>query len=545
MVKNLLSLLSARQNSILSGALVLMLTITASKFLGLIRDRMLSATFTPDNTAVFLASFRIPDLIFQLLIFGALSVAFIPVFTDFLHQKGKDNAFALASDVFNVFILIFCAISLLIAFWAVPLTQLVVPGFSESQKITTAHLTQIMLIGQVLLAIGSFFAGVSQSFQRFVIPALAGVFYNLGVILGIILLSPSIGVYGPAVGVILGAFLHVLVQIPLISSLGFKYRFNFNPSSLGVLEICKLMGIRTIGLAVEQINETVGLILASIVSTASVTYLTFAQHLQTVPIGLFGATMAQAALPVLSQEQSKGEMESFRVTLLTTVHQILFLTLPATAILIVLRVPAVRLVFGASQFNWEATVLTGRTVAFLAVGLTAQSLSLLLVRAFYALKDTKTPVIVSLFSVTLNIILSIFFVQSLHLGVWSLGVAYAVSANLSLFLLVGFLDVRIGKFADSKLLLPALKMCVAALVSAVFLYIPVKYLDQLVFDTTRTWNLMVLTTIAAIFGLGVYLGLVWLMRVKELETFSALIKKIYRLQTKVKTEEIVKETTLV
>lgn len=541
MVKNLLTLLSARQNSILSGALVLMLTITASKFLGLIRDRMLSATFTPDNTAIFLASFRIPDLVFQLLIFGALSVAFIPVFTDFLHQKNKNEAFKLAADVFNVFIFSFCLISLLIAFWAVPLTGLVVPGFSESQKLTTAHLTQIMLIGQVLLAIGSFFTGISQSFQRFVIPALAGVFYNVGVILGIIFLAPRIGVYGPAIGVIGGAFLHVLIQVPLIKSLGFRYKFNFRPKSQGVLEIFKLMGVRTLGLAVEQINETVGLILASIVSTASVTYLTFAQHLQTVPISLFGVTIAQAALPVLSQEQSKGEMESFRLTLLTTIHQILFLTLPATAILIILRIPAVRLVFGAAQFNWEATVLTGRTVAFLAVGLVTQALSLLLVRAFYALKDTKTPVIVSLFSVTLNIILSVVFVKVIHLEVWSLGVASAVSSNLSLFLLIGYLEKKIGNFADSKLFLPGIKMLLATVISAVFLYIPVKYLDQLVFDTTRTFNLIILTGIASLFGLAIYLLLVWLFKVQELETFGNLIKKVYEVQLQVKTEELVAE----
>jgi putative peptidoglycan lipid II flippase len=148
--------------------------------------------------------------------------------------------------------------------------------------------------------------------------------------------------------------------------------------------------------------------------------LTFAQHLSAVPVGLFGATIAQAALPVLSREHARGETESFKVTLLTTLHQILFLTLPATAMLIILRIPIVRLVFGASEFTWEDNVLTGRTTAFLALGLAAYSVTLLLVRGFYAYKDTKTPVIVSLITVLVNVLLSVLFVQVCHcsFGFW-------------------------------------------------------------------------------------------------------------------------------
>lgn len=543
MVKNLLSLLSARQNTILSGAAILMLTVLASKFLGLIRDRLLSYSFTPDTTAIFLASFRIPDLVFQLMVFGALSVAFIPVFTDYLHQKGEKEAFEFASDTFNIFFLAFSVLSTIIFFAAIPLTSLIVPGFNPWQKELTAHLTQIILLGQVLLCIGSFFAGIAQSYQRFIIPALAGVFYNVGVILGIIFLTPFWGIYGPAFGVVLGAALHVLIQLPLINVLGFRHRWNLQWRNAGVRQVIKLMSMRTVGLAAEQINETIGIVLASLISTASVTYLTFAQHLQTVPIGLFGATMAQAALPVLSREQARKEPESFKLTLLTTMHQILFLTLPMAAILIVLRIPMVRLVFGASQFDWEATVLTGLTVAFLAVGLVGQSAALLLIRAFYALKDTKTPVVASVLTVAVNIVLSILFVSVLHWEVWGLGVAYAVSTNLSLFILLYFLHKKLGGFGPGQLISPALKMLVAAVTSAIALYIPVKALDQLVFDTTKTMNLLALTTIASLFGLGVYLLLVWLMRVEELRTFGNLIKRIYHLQSRVKSEETIEDPT--
>lgn len=519
-----------------------MITVAASKVLGLVRDRLLAHTFTTDQTAVFLAAFRLPDLMFQLLIFGAVSVAFIPVFTDYLHHKGDGEAFSFASDILNVTLSMFIVISLVVLVFALPLTNLIVPGFTPGQKETAASLTQIIMLGQILLVIGAFFAAICQSYQRFIIPALAALFYNLGIILGIIFLTPFVGLMGPAIGVIIGALLHGLIQLPLVSSLGFKHRLSFNLSNEGIKEVMGLMSIRTIGVAAEQLNETIGVVLASLISASSVTFLTFAQHLQTVPIGLFGATLAQAALPVLSQERSRGEDESFKVTLLTTMHQIMFLCLPATAILIVLRIPAVRLVFGAWRFDWTATVLTGKTMAWLSVGLAAQGVALLLVRGFYALKDTRTPVIVSVITVSLNIALSFFLVRILHYEVWGLGISYALVSNLSVVLLLYFLNKKVGGFKAGDLYVPALKMITAATISAIALYLPLKALDQLVFDTTRTINLLLLTGVASVFGLSVYLLLVWLLKVKELETFGNLALRLYRMQFRLKSEEIVRET---
>ena len=236
-------------------------------------------------------------------------------------------------------------------------------------------------------------------------------------------------------------------------------------------------------------------------------------------------------------------MEQFKITLLTTMHQILFLTLPAASILIILRIPVVRLVFGASQFNWADTVLTGRTVAFLAAGLAAQSVILLLVRSFYAIKDTRTPVLVSIVTVIINILLSLFFTVILKMDVWGLGVAYAISTNISLVMLIVFLHNKIGGFNMDNFVVPAFKMSVAATIAAIALYIPMKALDQLVFDTTRTINLIILTGIASFFGLSIYLILVWLMRVRELHTYIELLKKFGRMKVLFPTKEIVNDPT--
>lgn len=537
-----MSLLSTRQNNILSGASILMFAVFGSKFLGLIRDRLLVHSFDTSTASIFFAAFRLPDLVFQLLIFGALSVAFIPTFSEILNRDGEKDAFEFASNILNLSLLIFGVIAVIIFIFVSQFNSLIVPGFTGEQKVLTDHLTRIILFSQLLLVVGSFFVGISQSYQRFIVPAIAPIFYNVGIIFGIWVLAPWFGIAGPAIGVVIGSLLHVLIQIPLIRSLGFRYKLSFDFWNSGVREIFKLMSIRNIGLIAEQISDTVGIALASLVSYSSVTLLTFAQHLQAVPIGLFGATIAQAALPVLSREKAQNDINSFRITLLTTFHQILFLTLPSAAILIVLRIPVVRLVFGASQFNWDDTVLTGYTLALMSVGLAAQSAILLMVRGFYAFKDTKTPVIVSIVTVAINILLSLYFIKVLHLDVWSLGLSYAVAINISFIALLYFLNKKVNGFDRRELFNPAGKMLLAAIVAALALYIPIKTLDQLVFDTTKTVNLLILTGLASTFGITIYLLLVWFLKVKELETYVNLLKKMLRLQDLVRSKEIVKET---
>jgi len=227
---------------------------------------------------------------------------------------------------------------------------------------------------------------------------------------------------------------------------------------------------------------------------------------------------------------------------LTTLQQILFLTLPATVILIVIRIPVVRLIFGASQFNWEATVLTGATLAFLSVGLAAQAISLLLVRGFYALKDTKTPVLVSLFVVMLNIILGVYLIVILKLDVWSIGLANSTAAIVSAVLLFWALHKKVGNFDLKSVLGPFSKMLMATIIMGASLYIPIKLLDQVIFDTTRTINLLVLTGLSSIFALSIYVAVVWFLKVRELSTYLELIKRFGRWQSVVKSKEILPET---
>lgn len=524
--KNGVSLLALRQTDILSAATVIMFMYLASAILGLIRDRLLAHYFTADLVGIYFASFRLPDFTFQVLIFGALSVAFIPVFTEYW-QKDKKEAWFLASSLLNLATILFIFFVIIFMIFTRPLSSLIVPGLAKENPehlSLLVNLTRIILLTQIFFVFSAFLTGVLQSFQRFLFPALAAVFYNLGIIIGIVFLS-GFGMYGVALGIIFGALMHFLIQLPLAISLGFKPRLNFNFSHPGILAIGKLMLPRSLTLAATQINFTVNTSLASLISLSSITFLSFAQHLAMVPVNFFGASIAQAAFPTLSQVKSQNKVEEFKTLLTSSFHQILFLMAPAVAILFILHTPMTRLVFGSRLFSWEATVLTGRTLAFFSVGLSAQGLAYLLMRGFYALHDTRTPLKIGLFSILLNVAASAFFVLLLKWPVWSLGISASVASLTNLFSLMFLLDRRVGKFDRGKLLPPVLKIILSTSVMAFLLWALIK-IFEVVFNTNRTINLLLATSLTSLSGLSIYLFLAWFLDIKEAQAFLTLLRKI-------------------
>ena len=321
------------------------------------------------------------------------------------------------------------------------------------------------------------------------------------------------------------------IQIPVLFTVGYRYTPSFQYQHEGVKEVGKLMGPRTLGLAISQIDTTVDLMLASLLGARMVTIFNFAQHLQQLPIGLFGATIAQAALPSLSVASVKDDQEAFKKTIIPALHQIFFFVLPFSVLFIVLRIPIVRLVFGASRFDWDATVLTGMTLSTFSISLFAQSISQLLARGFYALYDTKTPVLIGVATIGINTFLSIFFIQWYKFPIWSLGLSTSIASILNAGILLLLLDKRIGKFSRSELLLPPFKMFLASLVTGVMLYIPLKLLDQLIFDTTRTFGLILLTGTAGIIGLLTYAFFSWVLGVGEVHSFITLLQKARKPQS--------------
>ncbi len=524
-----ISLLLKQQTNILSAAFVLMITVMISYILGLVKLRLLGSIFgLSDVVGIYITASKLPDFLFQIIISSALSTAFIPVFSDYLAKGRKEEAHQMASSLLMIGMVIFLILAVVLSLFAPFFLQFfnLGGGFSPDQLVLMTNLLRIILIGQVLFIVGTFFTALLQSYNHFFIPGLAAALYNLGIILGLIFFAPMFGIYSAAIGVIIGAFFFVIVQLPLIHKTGFRFRPILKIRNPGVIAVGKLMGPRTIFSFISQFGGIIAVAFLSFLQSAgrSVAIFDYAQTLAFVPIALFGQTIAQAAFPVLSRE--KDNLEKFKQTFLTSFNQMLYVILPITVLLLVLRIPIVRLVFGADKVDWQATLLTGRTLAYFSVFICSQALIALVSRAFYALHNSKIPLIVGGISTGIMIILAYFFIVVNRFGVESLALAYSL-ANLTQFTILFYLLHRMtGGFDKKTVFISLVKFFITTFITGLALYTPFKLLDDVIINTTRTVGLLLITGISTLAGLSMYLLLSWVFKVKEATTYILLFKKV-------------------
>lgn len=532
------------QNTILSAAVILGVASGVSAVLGLVKTRLLASYFgVSKELAIFYTADKIPNLIYSILIVGAVSTVFIPIFTSLL-KKDKEDALKVASSIINTTVIFFILIGAVIFAFSPQIINLLSVGtFSQSEITLGSNLMRIMLVSQIFLVAGSLSTSVLQSFKYFTIPALAPIFYNIGMIVGIVFLSEKLGIYGPAVGVALGSVFHFLIQLPVLKKSGFKFSPSMDFSNKDFRKIFSLVPPRIVSVLIVNLVQTINNSLAILISAPSVIYLKFADQLQTFPVSLFGISMAAASLPTLSSQSAPEERDRFKETFLISLHQTMYLVMPLSAILLVLRVPAIRLVYGVSNFPWEATIRTAQTLAFFSISIFSQSANYLITRAFYALKDTSTPVRISIITAIINVCISVFFVSTLKLGVWSVALSYTLTSLLDMFLLIIFLDKKVEGFNKEKLFIPFTKISFATALTGIMLYIPMKLLDKFVFDTTRTINLIALTAVAGLVGMATYLLITYLLKVEEIQLFYKLLRKLRISKDEIKSEAVDLTTT--
>ena len=524
-------LFAGQQTSILSAAFVIAAMVAASRVLGLIRNRLLTDRFSAIDLDPYFAAFRIPNFIFEVLVIGTVSVAFIPVFTSFISRHKKQEAYELASSAISIALVGAGVFSLIFLIFTPVIVKLIAPGFSSDKHELMTSFVRLLIIFQVFpLVVWNFLTGIMQSFKRFLVPALAPVVYNVGIIIGILFLTPVAGLYAPVYGVILGAFLFMLIHLPFLSGVGYQYKPRLDFKSAGIKKIGKLMLPRTIAVAVSQIDATIDVMLSSVIGAGSVTIFTLAQQLQLVPIGLFSMPIAQAALPTLSEYVAQGKLERFKESFLTSLHQIWFLVMPASVFLMVMNVPVVRLVYGADQFDWPSTSLTGDTLTYFAISLFAQGAIQILSRAFFALQDSKTPVVFAIASILFNSILSIIFVLGMKVDVSALGLSTSIASILHAGILLYALDKRVGGFDRRRLIIPFIKITAAAVLMGIILRLALELQEDLIFDTTRTLSLIMLTGVASSLGLFTYLFLAWFFNIEEVILFYRFAKKLTRVK---------------
>lgn len=524
-----LDLLTRRQTNILSAAFVIMVTVILSQVLGLIRQRLLVSIFGASNMlGIYFYATQLPNTIFQLTFAAALSSAFIPVFSDYLTKGREKEAHKMASTLLSIGLAIFAVFSIILMLFAQQILQIFNLGsnFTQQEMILMASLMRIIILGQLLFIVATFFTALLQSYNHFFVPGIAAALYNLGIIIGVLVFSPFVGIYATAIGVILGGLIFIATQVPLARKVGFHFTPDLSYiTSEGVKKIGKLMWPRTLSVIVFQLGTiAIGAFISFLNDPGRMNVIfDFAQTLAFAPVALFGQTIAQAAFPVLSRE--KDHPAEFKATFIHSFNQMLYLVLPVSVLFLVLRIPLVRLVFGASKFDWPATVATGETLALFSISIFAQALITLVLRAFYALHDTKVPLIIGGISTALLIFIAYLFIPVMHLGVQSLGLAFSIASLFQLVVLFLLLEKRVGGFGKSALLPSWTKFFLSSFLTAFALYIPIKLLDQLVFDTTRTINLILLTGISSFFGLSLYLFLTWFFDVKEAQAYVLMFKK--------------------
>ncbi len=528
------------QSSVMSAAFVIMSMVVLSQVLGFVSKRILLSYFNPTEYAMFFAAFRLPDMLFEVLALGVFSSAFIPVVTATL-KKNQKEAWDIASKVVNIGLIAFLPLAILFSLFALPLYSIIAAGFSEPETVVIASVARILFMAQGVFVVSYVVTGVLESSRRFFIPALAPLFYNLGIIVTTVLFTPQLGLYAPALGVVIGAFAHLGIQLPFVYRLGFRFSRKTNIDA-GVKKVGKLAAPRMLELGILQLLKTSELFFASLISTASYTYLTLAGSLQAFPVTLLGVSLAKAALPTLTRQAD--DHVAFRKTFLSTLNQMMFFVIPIASTLVVLRVPAVRLLFGADKFDWQATIQTGLALSAYAIGIPLQAALMLISRAFYALHDTKTPVKFAIVDVLLTIVIQVICVFVLHLPVWSLALANTVSGAIQ----IGSLYVLLArKLHDGALfsIAPIAKSLIAAMVSGGAMFMILKTFDRsvwvkrlsfmntidmgvnferFVLDTRYTGNLIVLTVLTALAGVCIYLFVSALLQSEELWVFIKVIK---------------------
>jgi len=520
---------STPSQSVVSAAFVITMAGLASRVLGLLRDRFLASSFGAGDTLdVYYAAFRVPDLIYNLLILGALSAAFIPVFTGLVSREKEDEAWKLANGVLNLAIFFIIIISIIFAIFAPFIMRIITPGFSAEKIQSAVFFTRIMFLSPLFLGISGIFGGILTSFKRFLIYSLAPLLYNLGIIIGIFVFVPFFGPIGLAWGVVFGAFLHMLIQYPAAKHAGFKYSFILFKSlkNHDVRKVLKLMVPRTLGIAVNQLNLFVITIFASTLVAGSLSVFNFAQNLQSVPLGLFGISFAIAVFPTLAHHAAKDEHKEFIKIFSQTFRQILFFVIPLSIMILVLRAQIVRVVLGSGKFDWEDTILTFQCLGIFTISLFAQSTVPLLARSFYALHDTKTPFYIALVTEAVNIGAVLLLIGRFH--VLGLVVAFSLASVVQMLLLLFMLRTRFENLDDKNIIMSISKVALASVAAGLGAQLA-KYLVEPFVNLDTFVGIFIQLSAASLVGLLIFIAVSYVLKLEEFFAFkNSFTSKLFK-----------------
>ena len=551
MGKKIFTFLNKEFHGVNEAALLLGGFSFLSQILGLIRDRTLANVVGAGSTLdIYYAAFRIPDFLYL----SIASLASITVLMPFLMEKmdsesdSKEKARKFLNNIFSAYMLFMVAASLLIVILMPYIGRYIAPGFSEIQLSALTTMSRIMLLSPIFIGLSNLLGTVTQLFKNFLIFSLSPVFYNIGILTGIIFLYPVCGVYGLGLGVIIGALLHLLIQVPTVINHGLFPRFTYRIAWGEVWSVMKLSLPRTLTLSCNSLAFIILIAMASTLKSGSISLFTFAYNLQSVPVGIIGISYSVAAFPILVKSFSAKDMGKFVEQMTQASRQIIFWSLPVAVLLVVLRAQIVRVALGSHGFSWSDTRLTAASVALFILSLASQGLVLLLVRGYYATGNTRKPLIINVFSSAMVVVFATLFIHlfkvhpGLLLGIESLlrvsdvsgtimlalPLAYALGSLLNFFLLWVYFKRDFLTDTSSKIFRTFIESVTSAFVIGVVSYFALDLFDN-VFNINTLYGIFMQGLLAGLVGISFGIFTLAMLKNKELEDLlKALGNKFWR-----------------
>lgn len=496
-----------------------------SRVFGFMRDMVIAMMFGSSAAAdAFFVAFRIPNLQRRILGEGAVSAAFIPVFSEYLNTKDKEETWNFASNLFNILLLVLLTTTGAIILFAPAVVLVFAPGFvDEPDKFQlTVTLTRLMAPYLISIGLAALCMGILNTFKVFALPAAAPTLLNIAMILSALLISTHMDkpIMGLAIGVLIGGLLQFIVQLPATQRQGFKFTFIMDWKHPGIVKIGKLLGPSILGLAAYEINIMVDTILASLLPGGSISYLYYANRLVQLPMGIFAVALGVAILPTLAEQASRNEMGKLKDTLSFGIRLILFITVPASVGLMLLRFPIINTLWERGEFTRTATDGTALALLCYAIGLCGFAGTRIVASAFYSMQDTKTPAKIGIYSIAINIIFSIILMVPLKHG--GLALATSIAAIFNALALIVILKKRLGKMGGRKIFNSSIKLTIASTCMGIIIY----FLNQALFDPLASiGNRLTVLTVCIVTGLAVFYIISLVMKNEELIFLKDLMRR--------------------
>jgi len=517
---------TSENSKVVKAAGIVSASTMLSRLFGFIRDMVVAAFFGASMaTDAFFVAFRIPNLLRRLIGEGSLTVSFVPVFTDYLDNKSKEEALELANVAFTLLSSLLVVISILGVLFSPLIVSLIAPGFiSDPNQFSLAvFLNRLMFPYIFFMSLLALCMGVLNSFRHFAAPALSPVFLNISIIVAALTLRNFFAepVTALAIGVMIGGLLQLAMQWPFLAKYGLKIKFRFNLNHPGIRQIAVLMMPAVFGAAIYQINVFIGTILASLLPKGAVSYLYYADRIMELPLGVFAIAIGTATLPSLSMLATKGNYDELKSTMSFSLRLLLFVTIPAMVALLALSLPIISVLFQRGAFDAQAAILTAQALFCYALGLWAFSVIRVIIAAFYSLQDSKWPMKAAIITLIVNVVASIILMFPLkHNG---LALANSLSSMVNVAVLGIVLRKKIGAFLDKNFYVSILKIIVSSLIMWGVLilfnfFVPWK-------TTAEFSSRLAYLASAIILGAASYFFCAYLFKVPEMQSLATRIKK--------------------